>query len=77
MAVRLKREDEGAVPKRLMEGLRWGIVGAIPGLILVLLAQFVIEGEMQLTVGAPGTLLAIAGALVGFTVGLRRAARRK
>ena len=75
MAVRLKREDEDAVRKRLMEGLRWGIVGAIPGLILILLAQFVIEGEMQLTVGAPGILLAIAGALVGFVLGLRKAAR--
>jgi hypothetical protein len=56
-------------------GLGYGFVGAIPGLILVFLAQFVIEGEMQLTVGAPGILLAIAGTLVGFVLGLRRAAR--
>lgn len=46
------------------------VIGALPGVILVLLAQFVIEGEMQLTVGAPGILLAIAGAIIGLVVGL-------
>ena len=52
------------------------VIGAVPGLILVLLAQFVIKGEMQLTVGAPGILLAIAGAIVGLIVGLARKSRR-
>ena len=46
-------------------------IGAMPGVILVLLAQFVIKGEMQLTVGAPGILLAVAGAVAGFAVGLQ------
>jgi hypothetical protein len=52
------------------------VIGAVPGLILVLLAQFVIKGEMQLTVGAPGILLAIAGAVIGFVVGLMWRSRR-
>lgn len=52
------------------------LIGAVPGLILVLLAQFVIKGEMQLTVGAPGILLAIAGAIIGFVIGLTRSSRK-
>ena len=48
------------------------VIGAAPGLILVLLAEFVIDGEMQLTVGAPGIILAVVGAVVGAVVaGLR------
>ena len=46
-------------------------IGAMPGVVLVLLAQFVIKGEMQLTVGAPGIVLAVVGAVAGFVVGLR------
>lgn len=51
------------------------LIGAAPGLVLVLLAQFVISGEMQLTVGAPGMLLAVAGGAAGLVLGLRRARR--
>lgn len=61
---------------RIWRGLLWAVIGAIPGLILVLLAQFVIEGEMQLTVGAPGIMLAIVGALAGLILGLTRGARK-
>ena len=50
-------------------------IGALPGVILVLLAQFVIKGEMQLTVGAPGIMLAVVGAVAGFAVGLRTSPR--
>jgi hypothetical protein len=57
---------------RIWRGVLGAVIGAVPGLILVLLAEYVIEGEMQLTVGAPGFLLAIAGAVAGLVVGLRR-----
>jgi hypothetical protein len=57
---------------RIWRGFLGAVIGAVPGLILVLLAEYVIEGEMQLTVGAPGFLLAIAGAVAGLVVGLRR-----
>jgi hypothetical protein len=48
------------------------VVGALPGVILVLLAQFVINGEWQLTIGAPGILIAVFGAILGAFVGSRR-----
>jgi hypothetical protein len=55
----------------LGRGVAGAVVGAVPGLILFLVAEFVIEGELQLTVGAPGIMLAVAGAVVGFVVGWR------
>ncbi|MDQ4145337.1 MAG: hypothetical protein M3198_16670 [Actinomycetota bacterium] len=60
--------------KRLKAGFRWGVVGVIPGLLLILLARFVIQGEMQLTVGAPAILLAIVGGLAGFILAFRKGA---
>jgi len=60
---------------KFLAGLRGAAVGAVPGLVLVLLAQFVIKGEMQLTVGAPGIVLAVVGVVVGFAIGWSRATR--
>jgi hypothetical protein len=57
---------------RLSNVLLYALVGAFPGLALVLVAEFVIEGEMQLTVGAPGLVLAAVGAVLGAAFGLRR-----
>lgn len=51
--------------------LLYALAGATPGLLMVLVAQFLIEAEMQLTVGAPGFVLAAIGAVVGFLLGLR------
>ena len=56
----------------MWRGVAGAVIGAAPGLILVFLAEFVIEGEMQLTIGAPGILLAAAGAVTGFVLGLKR-----
>jgi hypothetical protein len=58
----------------MWRGVIGAVIGAAPGLILVFLAEFVIEGEMQLTLGAPGILLAVAGAVIGFVLGLKRSA---
>jgi hypothetical protein len=52
-------------------GVVGALVGATPGILLVLLAQFVISGELQLTVGAPGIMIAVLGLVVGFGVGFR------
>lgn len=52
------------------------LIGATPGVLLVLLAEYVIDGEMQLTVGAPGIILAVIGAVAGLVVGGLRARRR-
>ncbi len=52
------------------------LIGATPGVLLVLLAEFVIDGEMQLTVGAPGLILAVVGAVAGLVVGSLRARPR-
>lgn len=52
------------------------LIGATPGVLLMLLAEFVIEGEMQLTVGAPGLILAVVGAVAGLLVGSLRARAR-
>lgn len=57
-------------------GIAGAVIGAIPGVILILLAEFVIEGEAQLSVGAPGIMLAAAGAVAGFVIGLRSGRRR-
>lgn len=48
------------------------LIGAAPGAALVLVAQFLIDGEMQLTVGAPGILLGAAGGLAGLVIGARQ-----
>lgn len=53
------------------------ILGAVPGLILVLIAQFVVRGEPQLTVGVAGIWLAIVGAVVGLSVALVRTRGRR
>jgi hypothetical protein len=45
------------------------VLGVLPGAFLVFLAEFVITGEWQLTVGAPGFALAGIGAIAGFAVG--------
>lgn len=57
---------------RLSSALRMAVIGATPGVVLVLLAQFVVTGEMQLTVGAPGLLLAVVGGVTGLVVGFVR-----
>jgi hypothetical protein len=54
---------------RLSTALVYAAIGAAPGIVLVLVAQFVIDGEMELTVGAPGFLLAAAGAIAGLIFG--------
>jgi hypothetical protein len=59
---------------KMGRGVSGAVIGAAPGLILVFLAEFVIEGEMQLTIGAPGILLAVAGAVIGFVLGWNRGA---
>jgi len=61
--------------QHLTRALIFAAVGAAPGLVLVLLATFVIQGEMELTVGAPGILIALAGAVTGAVYGLRRPRR--
>ena len=50
------------------------LVGAIPGGIMVLLTVPV-SGELELTLGAWGILLAIIGAIIGAFFGARK--RRK
>lgn len=60
---------------KVLGGIRGAAVGALPGIILVLLAQFVIKGEMQLTVGAPGIIIGVLGAIIGFVVGWGRVRR--
>ena len=57
MASRLSRTFVGAV------------AGALPGAILFLVAQFLIEGEWQLTIGAPGMFIGVGGAIAGAVIG--------
>ncbi|RSM86857.1 hypothetical protein DMH04_11385 [Kibdelosporangium aridum] len=45
------------------------IYGVLPGVILVLLAHFVIIGEWQLTIGANGLAQAFIGLVAGAVVG--------
>lgn len=52
-------------------GIVGALVGATPGILLVLLAQFVVSGEPQLTIGAPGIVIAGLGLVVGFGTGFR------
>ena len=60
----------------LMKGLLGAAIGASPGLILLLLAFFVIKGEWALTIAALGLFVTAVGAIAGFTVGWSRSARR-
>ena len=53
---------------RLLVGL---VLGLAPGVLLILLAQFAISGEQELTVGTAGMWLAAAGALIGPVAALR------
>lgn len=64
------RRRTEAVGRRIGRALRAALLGSLPGVAMVLVAQYLIEGEMQLTVGAPGLLLAGFGAAVGFAYGL-------
>jgi hypothetical protein len=59
---------------KLGRGVAGAFIGSLPGMALILFAQFVVEGEAQLTVGAPGILLVPLGSIVGFAIGfgLRR-----
>lgn len=61
------------IARRALVGM---LLGAGPGLLLVLLAEYVVAGEMQLTVGAPGLLLAVVGAVAGLVSGALTATRR-
>jgi hypothetical protein len=61
---------------RVRQGVVGAVTGMAPGLILVLLALFVIKGEWQLTVGAQGIVLAVAGVVVGCVVGVVRSPRK-
>jgi hypothetical protein len=60
----------------LGRGLLGAVIGAAPGAAVVLVAQFVIKGEWQLTIGAPGMMLAVFGAIVGAVVMLNKSAER-
>ena len=78
LSSRLARAAEPAVPvarrppgETALRGLGGAMLGAAPGLVMVGAAQYLIEGERQLTVGAPGILLAVAGAVLGFGYGLQ------
>ena len=61
---------------RLSQTFVGAVAGALPGAILFLVAQFLIEGEWQLTIGAPGMFIgvgvAIAGAVIGFLYPVRK-----
>lgn len=59
---------------RLLVGV---LLGALPGVLLVLVAQFLVNGEPQLTVGVAGMWLAAAGALAGVIVALRRTRKQR
>jgi hypothetical protein len=52
--------------------LAFPLLGALPGLMLVLIAQFAIEGEQQLTVGVAGMWFAAVGAVAGMVIAGRR-----
>lgn len=49
------------------------LLGALPGLVLVGIAQWVIDGEQQLTVGTGGMWLALLGGIAGAVGAVRRA----
>ena len=54
--------------KRIIIG---ALVGVIPGGIMVLLTVPV-SGEVELTLGVGGIFLAVAGTIIGATVGARK-----
>jgi hypothetical protein len=60
---------------RTLGGMKTRIVGAILGaqfgVVLILLADHVITGEWQLTIGTGGIVVAAAGAIIGGLLGLR------
>lgn len=64
-------DEDDPMRSRAGRALVATLIGAGPGLLLVLFATFAIEGEMQLTVGAPGILIAVVGGIGGLLVGLR------
>ena len=57
---------------RLPQGLRFAAIGSAPGLLLIAIATFFLQGEVELPVGAPGILVAVFGGVVGFGYGLLR-----
>jgi hypothetical protein len=57
------------MPAKLSRALKFAVLGALPGGVMLLLAFFVIKGEWQLTVGAPGFILLPAGFVLGFLFG--------
>lgn len=59
-------------PRRWTQLLAGLGLGALPGVLLVLVAQFAVTGEPQLTVGVAGMWLAVLGAVAGFVVALLR-----
>lgn len=66
-AIRRGLRTAGRAGVRALAG---ALVGAMPGIVLILIAEFLVDGEMQLTVGAPGILLAVAGAIIGLGLGI-------
>ncbi len=57
---------------KFIKGMLGAAIGAAPGLILVLLAFFVIKGEWQLTIAAMGLMTLGVGSIAGFAVGWSR-----
>lgn len=55
--------------RRVIGGLVGMVMGAIPGIVLVLIANRNQLGEVDLLLGVGGIMLAIAGALLGAIVG--------
>jgi hypothetical protein len=51
------------------------LLATTPGVLLLLIAQFGIEGEQQLTVGVAGLWLTVIGAAVGVVLLARRIRR--
>ncbi|MCE7008358.1 hypothetical protein LWC34_36935 [Kibdelosporangium philippinense] len=54
---------------KLGRGIVGAMYGVLPGAFLVLLTQFVISGEWQLTIGANGLEIAFLGFVIGGIVG--------
>jgi hypothetical protein len=69
--------DRPLSTQRWMPLLVGVLLGALPGVLLVLVAQFLVNGEPQLTVGVAGMWLAAAGALAGVIVALRRTRKQR
>lgn len=56
---------------RLKRAVLWAVLGAIPGIALLLLT-LPISGEIELTVGVFGIVLTVVGAAVGASMGAAR-----